>query len=71
MCKLLIATTKYTGCPSSCNRVQETMVTAGCPYFAQSGTECASPKKEHLGDTKSRAQCERHRDEGYGDRNNR
>ncbi|EXU99033.1 hypothetical protein X797_007751 [Metarhizium robertsii] len=71
MCQLLISTTKYTGCPESCNTVERNVITAGCSKFAATNVRCANPTKNHMGQTRSRAQCDRHRDEGYGDRNNR
>ncbi|KAH7459884.1 hypothetical protein FOMA001_g19867 [Fusarium oxysporum f. sp. matthiolae] len=71
MCKLLITTTKYSGCPTSCNKDEEDIVTTGCSHFAATGQQCANPTKEYLGNSRSRAQCPTHKDEGYGDRNNR
>ncbi|KAH6879803.1 hypothetical protein B0T10DRAFT_412710, partial [Thelonectria olida] len=64
-------TTTYTGCPASCNTVDEDIITSGCSQFAATGVQCANPTQVRMGQTKSRMQCPRHRDEGYGDRNNR
>lgn len=71
MCRLVISTTKYRDCPATCTETENNVMTAGCPEYAKTGVECAKKTESHLGATQSRQQCQRHRDEGYADRNTR
>ncbi|KAF2245251.1 hypothetical protein BU26DRAFT_522346 [Trematosphaeria pertusa] len=66
MCTLVTSTTKYTGCPSSCNTTSTDLVK--CQSALQSGTTCANPGTSTLAATTSRFQCPNHRDEGFSQR---
>ncbi|KAI0529774.1 hypothetical protein GGR58DRAFT_293495 [Xylaria digitata] len=66
MCTWLVSTTKYTGCPPSCNTTSTRL--AECEAARQSGNKCANPGKSMLASTTSRIKCPNHRDEGYSQR---
>lgn len=64
MSEILVSTTKYSGCPSTCNTT--TRALNQCLAARASGTNCPNPPEKPMGQTKSRTQCPNHVDEGYG-----
>ena len=71
MCRIFRTTTRFTQCPESCTRVDDKLVTDDCPKFDENGMACENPETVHFGQSKSRSQCDNHKDEGYSDRNTR
>ncbi|PTB42439.1 hypothetical protein M441DRAFT_57188 [Trichoderma asperellum CBS 433.97] len=63
MCTYMITTIHYRGCPQSCNITRSGLLR--CASAGSSGIRCANPKTNYGGQTTSRIQCPRHRDEGY------
>lgn len=64
MCRILITTTTYAGCPDSCNTHSGPVITENCQKFTETGVECAEADctVEYAGQSKSKGQCENHRD---------
>ncbi|KAL7932230.1 hypothetical protein V8C35DRAFT_307734 [Trichoderma chlorosporum] len=64
MCRILITTTTYAGCPATCNTHSGPVITENCQKHTDTGVECAEADctVEYAGQSKSKGQCEKHRD---------
>ncbi|UKZ73277.1 hypothetical protein TrVFT333_000920 [Trichoderma virens FT-333] len=64
MCRILITTTTYAGCPDTCNTHSGPVITENCQKYTETGVECteADCTVEYAGQSKSKGQCEKHRD---------
>lgn len=69
MCRILKPTMTYSGCPASCNKTSEMVISDGCEKYMTTGKECpeSESKVEYSGQSTSRSQCDSHKDEGYSD----
>lgn len=71
MCHIFVTTTRYTGCPASCTKEEEKVYNQDCLKFQETGEICKDAKPTHMGHSKSKSQCDNHKDEGYSDRRTR
>ncbi|KAL6834612.1 hypothetical protein V8C40DRAFT_92090 [Trichoderma camerunense] len=64
MCRILITTTTYAGCPDTCNTHSGPVITENCQKFTETGVECAEADctVEYAGQSKSKGQCDKHKD---------
>ncbi|KAL7944722.1 hypothetical protein V8C42DRAFT_325690 [Trichoderma barbatum] len=64
MCRILITTTTYAGCPDTCNTHSGPVITENCQKYTETGVECAEADctVEYAGQSKSKGQCDNHKD---------